>query len=268
MQGKTETGKILLVPKAMVIALVWVVSISWTAYAGTLRFSLSGDWSNTTNPNGPWSYNQGSTPLPLVSDWTAAGTAFVGCNQPAWAPSNVGGNFLPGLMKAYSCTPSILNAHSTPGNIAPGDIVMHTVDPYNGNPALGVGNFRFTLPSPDNGKYEIKGSVWDAAFDFYPSRPQDWTLLVNGVDEASGMLSGNVPSSAAETFNVFPNLTAGETVDLELYEAPTAAAGYFVATNMSITGVTKTPEPSTLALLAAGLLVFGTLLRQAKRTTA
>ncbi|PYT63153.1 MAG: hypothetical protein DMG35_05105, partial [Acidobacteria bacterium] len=70
-------------------------SLALQGAAPSAVFSLSGNWSDTTNPNGPWSYNQGSTPLPLVSNWTGAGSVFVGCNQSAWAPSNSGGNFLP-----------------------------------------------------------------------------------------------------------------------------------------------------------------------------
>lgn len=252
MCGEMETGKMLLM-KVMVLALVWAVSISWTASAGTLSFSLSADWSNTSDPNGPWSYNQGSVPLPLVPDWTPIG----GCNQPAWAPSSNAGNFLPALMQANSCTANLLVAQSTAGNVKPGDILMHTVDPYNGTPALGVGNFLFKLPGGDNGEYEISGMVWDAGWAYGTARPQGWELLANGVEEASGLLSGIVPRSGAETFDVFANLIAGETVDLELYEAPGAAAGYFVGTNMSITEVSATPEPSTFALLGGALLVLG-----------
>ena len=250
MQNERETSRTRL-PKLAAAALLWVVSIGWTASASTLTFSLSGDWSNTTNPNGPWSYNQGSTSLPLVSDWTGAGSVFAGCNQPAWAPSNISGNFLPALMKANSCTANDLVSVSSPGNVLPGDVVAHTVDHFNGNPANGVANFLFTLPTGDNGKYEISGSVWDARFI---GRPQDWELLVNGAEEASGFLSGSVSRSQAETFNIFASLTAGDTVDLELFQDASSPAGDFVGTNMSITEVSKTPEPSTFALMAAGLL--------------
>src|SRR5260221_5955564 len=52
-------------------------SLALKGAAPSAAFSLSGDWSNTTNPNGPWSYNQGSTRLPLVPVWTAGNSAFV-----------------------------------------------------------------------------------------------------------------------------------------------------------------------------------------------
>jgi sugar lactone lactonase YvrE len=202
-------------------------------------FSLSDNWSSTTNPNGPWSYNQGSAPLPLVADWTAANSAFVGCNQPAWAPSNSGGNFLPAVMNANSCTAAALGTDPVSGlpNVMPGDIVTHTVDPFNGNPANGVANVLFTLPGGDDGQYEIRGSVWDAGLFFGATRPQDWKLLIRGAQVASGVLSGTVSRSQAETFDVFANLAAGDTVNLQLVEDPNATAGFFVGTNLSIAEV-------------------------------
>jgi hypothetical protein len=62
-------------------------------------------------------------------------------------------------MKANSCTANDLVSVSSPGNVLPGDVVAHTVDHFNGNPTNGVANFLFTLPTGDNGKYEISGSV-------------------------------------------------------------------------------------------------------------
>lgn len=175
-----------------------------TAPTTSFSFSLSGDWSNTTNPNGPWSYNQGGTPLLLVSDWTAANSAFVVCNQTAWAPSNFSGNFLPALMNANSCTANDLGTDPNNGlaNALPGDIVVHTVDGANGNPANGVASLLFTLPSGANGMYEIKGFVWDAGLFYGTTRPQDWNLLIKSVQVASGFLSGSISRSQAETFRL------------------------------------------------------------------
>src|SRR5215472_7090920 len=74
----------------------------------TVIADLSTDWSdssnpNTGNPNGTWQYRQGTTILPSVPSWTAAGTVpFV--NQPAWAPSDTAGNFLPAEFKATAAT--------------------------------------------------------------------------------------------------------------------------------------------------------------------
>ena len=50
-----------------IATLLFVVLSGSSLCNASAIFSLSGDWSNTTNPNGPWSYNQASNPLPLVS---------------------------------------------------------------------------------------------------------------------------------------------------------------------------------------------------------
>lgn len=233
MQNQTGTKWVRLL-KLAALAVFFVVSICGSASAAT-TFSLSGGWSNTTNPNGPWSYNQGTDALPLVTAWTGAGSALVGCNQPAWAPSNNAGDFLPALMKANSCAAKDFGTdpHNGLANVMTGDIVVHTVDSANGNPTLGLANVHFTVPAGDPSRYQITGSVWDAALD--TSRPQGWILLVNGVQKAAGSLAGNVPRSQAQTFNITVNLAGGDTVDLELFK--NGEFGYFVGTNMTLTPV-------------------------------
>jgi len=49
----------------------------------------------------------------------------------------------------HSCTASDLGTDPSNGlaNVEPGDIVVHTVDGFNGNPALGIANILFTLPA-------------------------------------------------------------------------------------------------------------------------
>jgi hypothetical protein len=77
------------------------------------------------------------------------------------------------------------------------------------------------------------------------SRPQDWKLLVNGVQKASGFLNGCVSRSQAETFNVSSPLKGGDTVDLQVYEDTTAPFGFFVGTTMNISATN--PTATTLA---------------------
>lgn len=214
-----------------------VLSICEPAAAAT-TFSLSGNWSNTANPNGPWSYDQGTQALPLTAVWTAAGTAVVGCNQSAWAPSNNGGDFLPAMMKTNSCAAKFFGTdpHNNLANVMPGDIVVHTVDSANGNPSLGEATVHFTVPAGSPGRYQITGSVWDAALNLGTTRPQAWILLVNGVQKAAGTLAGNIPRSQAQTFNISANLAGGATVDLKLMRAR-SIFGYFVGVNMTLTPV-------------------------------
>jgi hypothetical protein len=176
--------------KALLRVSVAIVELAFaTAPAGaSVIANLSADWSDVNNPNngnssGTWQYRQGTADLPLTSPWTAAGTALVGCNQPAWAPSNAAGNFLPGAFKANTCSASAFGVdpnHPSSNNVLPGDVVMHTVDGFNGNPSLGVGNYLFTS-AVAAGPVTISGMVWDAGLFFGTTRPRTghccWTVL-------------------------------------------------------------------------------------------
>jgi hypothetical protein len=146
-------------------------------------YDLVSDWSNSANPNGPWSYREGSIILPFNPSWTA-GVNFP-VVQPAYQPGNVPGNFLPAWYKATSAPPNLANFDNQIG-----DVIVHTNDQFNGNPALGFANVLFTTPV--SGQYDIFGGLWDASH-FFTNRPQDWILLVDGVNRASGVLSGAVP---------------------------------------------------------------------------
>ena len=104
-------------------------------------------------------------------------------------------------------------------NILAGDVLLHTVDRFNGNPALGVANVLFTLPASGGaGAYIISGSLWDAVLGATSSsRPQDWSLLLNGTQIAKGRLSGTVSRSQAQTFSMSGNLKAGDQIQLQIF---------------------------------------------------
>jgi hypothetical protein len=236
-------------PSVLAIAVLALAAGQGTARA-TIIADLASDWSNTndpnnSNPNGTWEYRQGTTDLPLTSPWNGAGSVGFNTTQPAWAPSNSSGNFLPAEFQAIA-------THDA--NWQAGDIIMHTVDPYNGNPSLGVGNYLFT--SAVSGTFDIVGDLWDADQTYGTSRPQDWVLLVNSVSVASGSLNGLVNQSDPNTFDITDvAFDPGTTVDLEIFEDAAAFAGYFVGSNLTIeTATAAVPEPASLALLGAGLL--------------
>lgn len=210
-----------------------------TLSLASVVYDLSSDWSNSSNPNGPWSYNQGSTPLPFVPNFNFANTGWASsCNQPAWAPSNATGGFLPAFLEVNACVTTTENTQYPSANVAAGDVWVHTVDGFNGNPSLGAANVLFTLPASGGaGVYTISGSLWDslASSPTSSSRPQDWSLFVNGVQVAAGVLSGNVLRSQAQTFSVVNNLNVGDQVKLQIVKDPAAPAGFIVSMNLTIT---------------------------------
>ncbi len=209
--------------------------------ANATTYDLNSDWSNTSNPNGPWALLQGNAPLPFVPGWT-------GINS-AWAPSNNNGNFLPGWFQANETGASACGSNCD-WNV--GDVIMHTVDASNGNPSLGVANVQFT--SPTAGVADISGVLWNAR---NIGRSQGWDLYVGGLLVDSGSLPGNgtITESDPTTFNLAGILlSANETVDLAIFN--TGGTGDFVGNDLTI-NFTATPLPSTWLMLLGGLFGLG-----------
>jgi hypothetical protein len=221
---------------------------------------LSADWSNSNNPNmatfGSWSYRDGTSLLPEVSNWNGDNTA--GFTQPAWAPSNNAGDFLPVELKAQSAV----------GDWQVGDVVVHTTDGANG---VGNGPANFLWTSPNSGTVTIAGGVWGGVV--VSGRDNMWTLFVNGIAVSSGtdidsytranpfLFSDGTGGSAA----LVQQVTAGSTIDLEITR--TSTLGSFVGASLTITEASAVPEPSSLVIggLAATVLAMTALVRQIRK---
>jgi hypothetical protein len=227
----------------------------------TVIVDLTNDWSNAsnpnaTNPNGTWQYRSGTTDPPLFADWQSL------CGgspaQPAWAPSNTDHNYLPALFQA-ACTPSsAFSSGIDAANWAKGDIIDHTVDPFNGV-GNGVANYLFT--SNVGGSFNISGTVWDAR---HISRPQGWSLLVNGISMASGSMDGNVSKSSPNTFSVNFLFNPGTMVELDEFRNGTA--GDFVGSTLTIAGTPSVvPEPGSIMLMGTGLAALWVRARRGSR---
>jgi hypothetical protein len=233
-----------------------------TASAASIA-DLAADWSDTSNPNpvafGTWSYRQGSSLLPEVANWNGANTVGFTTTQPAWAPSNNAGDFLPGEFKARSVPSGV--------DWQVGDVVVHTTDTSNGD-SNGPANFLWT--SPITGTITISGDVWDARP--LTGRDNSWSLLVNGTVVSSGasidgtdranpfLFSKGTGGTAALTEQV----VAGSTIDLQI--TATTAAGNFVGVSFTITG-SAVPEPSSgvLGILASSALAMTALARRIRK---
>ncbi len=182
-----------------VAALLAVNGLS-SAAAGPTVWDLAGDWSDTQNPNGPWSYNAGANPIPTnFPNWAGSG-------NPAWVAAPSGFGHIPAWAKLQvetSCDAQI------------GDVYMHANDATSGTD-VDLANVTWT--SPASGVAAISGTLW-----WYPSgcghagRTMDWRLYFNGVLMDSGNIGDGDPWSSCtpRTFGFVENLSPGDIVKLE-----------------------------------------------------
>jgi hypothetical protein len=215
-------------------------------------YDVSAEWSDISNPNNQWTYREGNNALPSVPNWTWVVPAV----QPAWAPSNTGGNYLPAWFKATAPAFDYLT----------GDVIVHTTDAANGG-SSGIANLLFV--SPVAGIADISGALWNARNSF--DRAQKWELRIDGTLVDSGLLPGNgtVTRSSPDAINLSNiSLDLNDQVVLSIFmDVPNGSRfGDFVGLSLNIDIAPNTvPLPAALPLLAGGLCVVALLARRRKR---
>jgi len=220
--------------KKTLIGLMFFVLLAVGLPSKVFSFSLADDWSNAVNPNGTWSYNEGSNPLNLnIADWPLSE---FGPSQTAWANGNTTTDIVPGWMKSVA----------TPGgdfDWLTGDVITHSTDDFSG---VGHGLANVTWTAPISGTFDINGGVWLGRDSL--GRSNDWSLFLNGALLDSGNLfSGDAFSRAApDTFSFLGfGITAGDVFKLQI--AKTSEFGEFVGVNFTVT-----PEPLAITLFLIG----------------
>jgi hypothetical protein len=221
----------------------------------TLQYDLASDWSDDLNPNGPWTYREGTNALPHVAWWQRTFGGFSGA-QPAWARSEDGNDRAPAWYRSLDLETSAAT------DLQAGDVVVHT----NNDPGLtGNGAANVIWTSPFTGTVDISGALWPGQ---NIGRSNDWflyrnaTLLTQGSLAEGGAFTRANPlaltaGSGGEAALRDVAVAAGDVVRLEFQK--TSTFGDLVGVNFSVSAPVNAPTPSyflpkkvTLKLLGAG----------------
>jgi hypothetical protein len=212
-----------------------------------VTYDLGTDFSNTSNPNGVWSFLQGTTALPLMAQPTDSNPL---------NPAAANGYF--GVSANFAVAPFVLEASENGSAASPftnndflaGDVLVHSTNPGAGAPVF------VDWTAPGAGTITLSGEVWYAHSPV--TRSNDYSLTLGGGSSlASGTVTNGDGLNAPSTFAITTSMTVtpGEVLALEL--TPTAGqtfgslSGVDLTVNLTTTG---TPEPGTTLLLAGGLL--------------
>ncbi len=185
--------------------------------------NLTTDWSDASNPFGPWSVRESSHLLPFVASWQATLGGWA-TPQPGWAKSSDGNNRIPFFFKSNG-------SETFTHDWVAGQVVCHTWDSLNG---IGNGQGSAIWTATGQGVVYISGAVW-LGRDI--GRSADWRVSVNLGRRTGGSLSDGDPYSSANPFNLADGdggpgalrgviVVPGDQVALAL--TPTSQAGEFV----------------------------------------
>jgi len=212
------------------------------AFAQT--WDIKTDWSDAINPNGVWSYREGSNALPSIAAFEGSG--FSSVPQPGWARSGTATNRLPFWFKSQG-------NEVFSRNFIAGDVVVHSTDPFNG---VGSGLANAVWRSPVTGAVNVTGGVWIGR---EIGRSSDWRLLLNGVVLTGGNVASGDAFDRTNPFlfslgsggsSILNNLAVRTGDELQLQFNSGGAQGDFVGVNFRVVNASVVPETGSLVLLS------------------
>lgn len=230
------------------LALLSLLALPTALWAQTV-WSLAGDWSNSSNPNGVWKLTNNGTAFTNQYNYHDAslGTPVQAWAKAAGAVWNDPTDQLPAWYRAVV-------AHDGGCDYQVGDIYVH--------PPYSAGGYTSAIwQSPISGSVSVSGSIWGLLS--FLGRTNDWGIYVNGSLVSSGTVSDSSSSRAAPVFLYSGTGGAGalsaiavglnDTIELRIWQD--LSSPYPSPNGLSLTVTSAVPEPATSALL----LGLGTL---------
>jgi len=161
-------------------SLLFYLSLSvFTSQAATI-YDLRNDFSNTANPNGAWSYTQGSSTL-LSHVQPTDGNSL--------NPAAANGSF--GVGTHFQTAPLIIQTSQNGAATSPysnNDFLVSDIIAHSTNPGSGA-NFFINWTAPSSGTITFSGAVWYAHSPVH--RSEDYFVTLNGASLAAGTVAWN-----------------------------------------------------------------------------
>jgi len=241
------------------VAAIGLAALAGMADAATLTYNLTNDWQNNSNPNGAWTYAQGSSPLPYQPNLGSSG-CFGG-------QQGITGGYASGTQFGGDCIPAFIKAtgnSSYANSFLAGDVLIHSQDSSDG---AGQGQATLIWTAPVAGTISFSGAIWYAQFGV--QRSNDFSIILGSTTLETGTVAYNssVGSTRSNMLDFSSpgqlNVTAGETLDFVLRESAGQSFGSYDGLQLGITETTASsssaPEPSAVCLLAVGIVLVGSI---------